>query len=480
MSSPVKSPSPACGGGSGWGPKFVLGLGIAILFLAAQVPAFADWPTYHKDAARTGYDPTAPALSNSVNQQWARTGLDADVYAEPLVYGTMVLVATEANTVYSLDAATGNVLWSKNYGISVPNSQFKEVILPVGQVSAQLQMTPTMSLAGYYQFQWNKSQLPAAGAFFSNIDILDFGGERILAGPPLVPQGMPAAFYRSFDQFASDSGQGGIAFRVRAFESDFGFYALRWHSKTPQVYIKPAILTNPGGPPTIVDPANFDPRSGRIGTYFLTYPEAINTFGASASTSVGDFNFGGEVSFRSNAPLVSDAQTILPGVNANNSEHPLYAVGHSAHAQVSTLWTVPPSTLVREATMLAEVAWNRRNAITRNPSALDPNATRDAASMRALIEAIYRQVFPGVDLAVALGGSYTWGRSSTVGAFGVDKGGDWNVGVSATYLVQWRMGLSYTHYYGPAGTLLDNANHLSFAQSLADRDVVTLTLSTSF
>src|SRR6267143_2760490 len=109
---------------SGWGPKSSLGLGIAILLLAAQVPAFADWPTYHKDGARTGLDTTAPALSNSVNQQLARSGLDADVYAEPLVYGTMVLVATEANTVYALDAATGNVLWSKNYGIAVPSGQF--------------------------------------------------------------------------------------------------------------------------------------------------------------------------------------------------------------------------------------------------------------------------------------------------------------------------------------------------------------------
>ncbi len=102
--------------------RFSLGLGLATLFLAAQVPAFADWPTYHKDAARTGLDSTAPALT-SATQQWAHTGLDRTVYAEPLVYGTMVLVATEGNTVYALDAGTGNLLWSKNYGIPVPQSQ---------------------------------------------------------------------------------------------------------------------------------------------------------------------------------------------------------------------------------------------------------------------------------------------------------------------------------------------------------------------
>jgi hypothetical protein len=108
---------------------FTMGLGIAIVFLAAQVPAFADWPTYHKDAARTGTDATAPALT-SVNQQWAHTGLDQHVYAEPLVYGTMVLVATEGNTIYALDAATGNQLWSKNFGIAVPSNQ-----LPCGNIN---------------------------------------------------------------------------------------------------------------------------------------------------------------------------------------------------------------------------------------------------------------------------------------------------------------------------------------------------------
>ena len=104
--------------------RLAVGLGITALVLALQTSAFADWPTYHKDAARTGLDPSAPALISSVNQQWAHTGLDRNVYAEPLVYGTMVVVATEGNTVYALDAATGNLVWSKNYGIAVPSTQF--------------------------------------------------------------------------------------------------------------------------------------------------------------------------------------------------------------------------------------------------------------------------------------------------------------------------------------------------------------------
>jgi Protein of unknown function (DUF1302) len=364
--------------------------------------------------------------------------------------------------------------------LSVPNSQFKETILPVGQVSGQIQLSPTLSVAAYYQFQWTQSRLPAVGSYFSTTDVLDFGGERILTGPPLVPQGRSAAFYRGVDQWASDSGQGGAAVRVRAYETDFGFYAINWHSKSPQLYIKPAVVTPPGGPPIVVDPANFNPIIGQIGQYFLTYPENIRTYGMSASHSIGDINLAGEVSVRRNMPLVSDAQVILPGVSADNRDHPLYAVGNSINAQVSFLWTLPPNFIANEATALGEIAWNHLSSITKNPNALDPNTTQNAAGIQFVYEPIYRQVYAGLDISVPVGGSYTQGRSSTVQGFGVDKGGNLNIGLTATYLNRWRFALNYTHYYGPAGTATDSFSHSTFAQSLADRDFVVFNVRTTF
>jgi hypothetical protein len=364
--------------------------------------------------------------------------------------------------------------------LSVPNSQFKETILPVGQVSGQIQLSPTLSIAAYYQFQWTQSRLPAVGSYFSTTDVLDFGGERILTGPPLVPQGRSAAFYRGVDQWATDSGQGGVAVRFRAYETDFGFYAINWHSKSPQVYIKPSVITPPGGSPIVVDPANFNPITGQIGQYFLTYPENIRTYGASASHSIGDINFAGEVSVRRNMPLVSDGQVILPGVSADNRDHPLYAVGNTTNAQASFLWTLPPNIIANEATALGEIAWNHRSSITKNPNALDPNTTPNAVGFQFVYEPIYRQVLAGLDISVPLGGSYTQGRSSSVQGFGVDKGGNLNVGVTGTYLDRWRFALYFTHYYGPAGPGLDSLNHLSFDQALADRDFVAFTMRTTF
>ena len=59
--------------------------------------------------------------------------------------------------------------------LSVPNSQFKELVLPVNQVSGELLLTQSLSVGGYYQFEWERTRIPAAGSYFSPADLLDAG-----------------------------------------------------------------------------------------------------------------------------------------------------------------------------------------------------------------------------------------------------------------------------------------------------------------
>ena len=91
-----------------------------------QVTA-TDWTTYHENNARTGFvadmpDPTA--LANLWKQP-----LDGAVYAEPLVVDGEVIVVTEDDTFYALDAQTGQVEWRTNVGRPVPLSD-----LPCGNI----------------------------------------------------------------------------------------------------------------------------------------------------------------------------------------------------------------------------------------------------------------------------------------------------------------------------------------------------------
>lgn len=86
-----------------------------------------DWTTYHRDNQRTGYIANTPDPHN-LTKAWGKQ-LDGAVYAEPLVVGNHVIVATEGDTLYALDPATGNVQWHTNVGTPVPQST-----LPCGNI----------------------------------------------------------------------------------------------------------------------------------------------------------------------------------------------------------------------------------------------------------------------------------------------------------------------------------------------------------
>ncbi len=86
-----------------------------------------DWTTYHRDNQRTGYIANTPD-PHSLSKSWAKQ-LDGAVYAEPLVVGNRVIVATEGDSLYALDPATGNVQWHTNVGTPVPQST-----LPCGNI----------------------------------------------------------------------------------------------------------------------------------------------------------------------------------------------------------------------------------------------------------------------------------------------------------------------------------------------------------
>ncbi|MNN23387.1 hypothetical protein D3C81_1367830 [compost metagenome] len=297
------------------------------------------------------------------------------------------------------------------------------------------------------------------------------GGQRLLFGPVDPATRIGPALFRGKDINARDSGQFGAQIRWRPEGSDleFGFYAIRYHDKTPQFYLSPG--------------ENPDPAIGKLGEYRLVYPEDIKAYGMSVSTQVGEASVAAEFSVRRDTPLVSDPQIVAPGSNFDNDGHPAYAVGNSAHAQVSSIYILQPTSFWSSATALGEIAWNRRTSITKNPDALAANSSRDAWAMRGVFEPAWYQVAPGLDLSAPFGiGFSTHGNSSVVGSFNPagKKGGDLNFGIAGLYQQTWKFGASYTHYFGETGNALNDANQLSFEQSFADRDFVSLYVQRSF
>lgn len=72
------------------------------------------WWTYQHDAARTGVDPTQPTVGSAAFD-WS-VPLDGAIFAQPLVVGGTVIVATERNSVYAIDATSHAVRWHSTVG----------------------------------------------------------------------------------------------------------------------------------------------------------------------------------------------------------------------------------------------------------------------------------------------------------------------------------------------------------------------------
>lgn len=350
--------------------------------------------------------------------------------------------------------------------LSVPNSQFKETVRPTGKLSGQVQLSRDVALGAYIGYEWEKTRLMPVGAYLSGSDTMGPGAERLLAGPL-------GAFERQSDVEAGNGGQGGLQlrWRVPAIDTDFGFYAIRYHATTPS-----NIVTTLSAPPG---------AGGLASSYRWYYHEGVRAFGVSFAKAIGEWSLAGEASYRQNTPLASSGQTAITsigvGASFDNKDNPPYAVGETAHLQLSWLASLGPSFIANEASFLGEVAWNRRVSVTKNAQMLNPNADRDATALRMVYSPSYRQVAPGLDLTPSVGLGYTWGRSSAVGpGFGPHKGGDFNVGLGAVYLGTWYANLSFVRYLGTEGPTLDNANNAQFTQALKDRNFVSLSLRTTF
>jgi hypothetical protein len=373
--------------------------------------------------------------------------------------------------------------------LGVPGTQAKELFMPVGQYSGLIQLSANLSVAGFLDFEWRRSRAPASGSYFSDADMIDAGGKRILLGPNLPGMPAPALFRgkdlgagNETDQFGQgDFGQGGLDIRYRSekLDTEFGLYWYRYNEKSPYwMYIKPGLITTPMGP-VVIDPSIVDLSKGKVGQYYMVFPEGIHMLGASFSTQFGPVNVAGELSGRINTPLISSVQTVLPGMVADNNDHPLYAVGNTLHGNLSATYLLGPGPMIgsfrlwQGGDILGEFAWQYLIDTTKNPGALDPTRDDFATGIRVLFEPTYYQVFPGIDVVVPIGLGYVPAGRSPVdlkfnGSDG-DQAGDVNVGLKVTYNNLWNIGLTYTNYFGGSG-----------AQHLNDRDFISLYVQRTF
>ncbi|HET6811836.1 MAG TPA: PQQ-binding-like beta-propeller repeat protein [Acidimicrobiales bacterium] len=160
------------GGGTGASPPGV-----------APRTASAAWGTYHADNLRSGNDPSG-ASYRPVSEAWVSPQLDGKVYAEPLVWGGLVIVATENDTLYGLRAADGGVAWSTHIGTPVPQSD-----LPCGDIDPEgITATPAIDPGSGRLFA--VGEMLANGAVVHQLAALDAASGKLLFQESANPAGM--------------------------------------------------------------------------------------------------------------------------------------------------------------------------------------------------------------------------------------------------------------------------------------------------
>jgi hypothetical protein len=124
-----------------------------------------DDPTASFNDLRTGWDPNEPTLTpTAVNGpnfgQIFSTSVKGQVYAQPLVIGNTVIVATEKDWVYGINATTGAVLWSTQVGTAYHITSCSDLTPDIGITSAPVYDPSTntvyvMALVKKISFEWH-------------------------------------------------------------------------------------------------------------------------------------------------------------------------------------------------------------------------------------------------------------------------------------------------------------------------------------
>lgn len=233
-----------------------LSVACAALILATPMGVQAqsssgDWLTYQHDNQRSGVaDGSFPNPANA-SIQWESQPLDGLVYAQPLVTGGRVFVATENNTVYALDAASGAPVWSQHFGDPVPRS-----MLPCGNVDPTgILSTPVIDPSGtlyavdYLQQPNPHHELVALDVATGNVRFtqsIDPPGGSIVAHQQRAALGLSNGIvYVPFGGLFGDCGDyhGGMLGASAADGSSRGVYQVPTH-REGAIWAAPAIAAN--------------------------------------------------------------------------------------------------------------------------------------------------------------------------------------------------------------------------------------------
>ncbi|MDR0212246.1 MAG: DUF1302 domain-containing protein [Pseudomonas putida] len=354
---------------------------------------------------------------------------------------------------------------------SQPGVEVKEVLLPVGQVSASFRLNPQITFGAYVQYEWKGTELPPVGSYLSSSDVIGPGREFLI-----TPTGRVA--YKGTDE-PRDSGQWGVQVRFRPVPAiEMSLFHVNYHDKNPATALV-------GYDPVPVGGGLY---AFAANGYKVKYFEDIKLTGISASTKIGEVQVGGEWSYRDGAPIM-----------VNTGLGPVPARGKGQQMQLSAMRVLGDRPWASQTTLTGEIIHVRADSVDATSAA--PNLqgvnllptlggmagesddytyktssawrSRTASAYTLGASFSYPGVFQGWDLEVPVRFSNVFSGSTPMAGSISGVQGDRRISVGTTfkYLGNLEVGLNYTGYLGSPDPV---------KRPFADRDYATFSMKYSF
>lgn len=354
---------------------------------------------------------------------------------------------------------------------SQPGVEVKEVLLPVGQVSASFRLNPQITFGAYVQYEWKGTELPPVGSYLSSSDVIGPGREFLI-----TPTGRVA--YKGTDE-PRDSGQWGVQVRFRPVPAiEMSLFHVNYHDKNPAT----ALI---GYDPVPVGGGLY---AFAANGYKVKYFEDIKLTGISASTKIGEVQIGGEWSYRDGAPIM-----------VNTGLGPVPARGKGQQMQLSAMRVLGDRPWASQTTLTGEIIHVRADSVDATSAApnlqgvnllpslsgmvgeSDDYSPKTSSAWRSRTASAYTLgasfsypgVFQGWDLEVPVRFSNVFSGSTPMSGSISGVQGDRRISVGTTfkYLGNLEVGLNYTGYLGSPDPI---------KRPFADRDYATFSMKYSF
>ncbi|MEM1277669.1 MAG: DUF1302 family protein, partial [Pseudomonadota bacterium] len=229
---------------------------------------------------------------------------------------------------------------------------------PLGMAYANAGLTDNLSLEGFWNFEWQQTQLDGCGTFFSAVDVLAQGcnflsiaslgaglDPRLDSDPevlnfPLVELGGVGTGFGVVrggdvgpDDFDFDNFGISPRYYVPSIDTEFGLYFTRLDNRSPNIsFTAGSAVTVPlaATPAGVLGLSIGDnPAAAR---YNAQYEENIHTLGLSAATTLFGLAVAGEVSYRPDQPVQINTNDLTLAAATLGNSLPLAGITNPADA----------------------------------------------------------------------------------------------------------------------------------------------------